>query len=158
MNLRILKKLSKRAAPMLPAMGDTRQQFAARKWENYGCPTGMDRKHWDRTRSCHDEIWGEMIKTPAADGRGWIAIRAPSQPRKGTIMVGSMEGYYEPEWNETSAWLAFEDLLYIHYTDWEAEAKDETAGLLRPLDTVSQKFAAARDMIAELNASREARP
>lgn len=35
MNLRILKKLSKRAAPYLVPLGDTREQFLAEKDENY---------------------------------------------------------------------------------------------------------------------------
>lgn len=160
-NLRILKKLSKRAAPLLAAMGDKREQFPARRWENYGCPTGMERKHWERTRSVHDEVWGGTIKTPAADGRGWIALSPPDHPLKGTIMVGSVEGYYEPEWSETSAWLAFCDLVYIHFTDWAAEAEaetdDEPPRLLRPLDTVGQLFDAARDMIVERSTNRAAK-
>ena len=44
MNLRTLKKLSKRAAPLLPLLGDDRKQFPAERWDNYTGLLIMDRK------------------------------------------------------------------------------------------------------------------
>lgn len=164
MNLRTLKKLSKRAAALLPAMGDDRQQFRAEPYDNYGLGAAIkDRKHWERRR-CYagyeprngwlDPAMHE-VKYVSRTGHT-VLMSPPSCPRKGTIMVGAVSGYYEPEWDEETAWSSFCDLLYAHFTDWAAEAEDEPAALLRPLDTVTEKFAAATVMIAELSASRAA--
>jgi hypothetical protein len=149
MNLRTLKKLSKRAAPLLPILGDHRQQFRAERGDNYLKCQITDRKHWERGRSVHaDCISDREIKTPARDGNGWVYIHPPHHPRKGTVMVGAMSGYYEPEWDEETAWDALKDLVYVHFTDWG----EDDALLTRQLDTVGDFFAAAADMIAELAA------
>lgn len=148
MNLRTLKKLSKRAAPLLPLLGDRRKQFRAEKDDNYTGLLLRDRKHFERRRTVHGEgRWGSFegeIKRPAADGSGWVYMRPPSHPRKGTIMVGAISGYYEPEWDEETAWEALSEYVFCHFTDWSLTEPV----LLRRLDTPRAIFTAARDIIA----------
>lgn len=150
MNLRILKKLSKRAAPLLPKLGDRREQFRA-SGDNYiGGTMITARKHWERGRSVHaDCIRQYEIKHPARDGRGWIYMAPPDHPRKGTIMVGAVSGYYEPEWDEETAWTALDELVRCHFTDWHPD-HEGTPRLLRPLNTAREILRAALDMAAEL--------
>lgn len=148
MNLRILKKLSARAAPLLPLLGDHREQFKAEHDDNYHGLLIRDRKHFDRCRSVHDEVYGELaFKTPARDGRGWINHSPPSHPRKGTVMVGGMGCGDEPEWNEETAWEALSQLVFWNFVDVNGETLDVTP--TRELKTPSQVFAAAADLIAE---------
>lgn len=145
MNLRTLKKLSKRAAPLLPLLGDTRGQFPAERDDNYTGLIITDRKHWERMRSVHPDLWDEHeIKTPAKDGNGWIRLSSPCHPRKGTIMVGALEGYYEPEWYEKTAWEALQDIVFIEFTEW---GEDECS-LTRRLNTPSDILRAAESLVA----------
>lgn len=148
MNLRILKKLSKRAAPLLAQLGDRREQFAARKDENYHGILILARKHWERGRSVHPDVGRDLeIKTPAADGKGWVYLHPPYHPRKGTIMVGAVSGYYEPEWDEECAWTALENIVYWHFTDYDPETEDLVP--TRFFRTPRDLLAAAREIIAE---------
>lgn len=150
MNLRTLKKLSKRAAPILPALGDKREQFRARRDNFIGGTLIMARKHWERGRSVHDECIRQYeIKRPAPKGHGWLWMAPPHHPRKGTVMVGAMSGYYEPEWDEECAWSALENIVRCHFTDWHP-GHEGTPKLLRPLGTAREILRAARDMAAEL--------
>ncbi|WP_434619255.1 hypothetical protein [Azospirillum sp. B2RO_4] len=106
MNLRILKKLSKKAAPLLAHFGvGPDEMFLATKGENYiGGTLIMDRSCWERGRSVHARCIGQhQHKKPAADGRGWVYMNPPSHPLKGTPMVGRMSGGEEPEWDECTA-------------------------------------------------------
>lgn len=165
MNLRTLKKLSKRAAPYLPILGDNRQQFPAVGDENYHHGFIGDRKHWERGR-CHPSYearnsWtsarGAEIVRKTRSGRT-IVIRPPVHPRKGTIMVGATTGYFEPEWDEQCAWSALENIVRDHFTDWDSLIRDTEDGksdeapaggyLTRDLSTVSQIFRAADEMVA----------
>lgn len=171
MNLRTLKKLSKRAAPLLPLLGDDREQFPSGKWENYHHAFIGDRKHWERGR-CHPTYEGrnswttprgaEIVFTTRAGRR--IVIQPPVHPRKGTIMVGAMSGYYEPEWDEQCAWSALERIVVDRFTDWdlvEVWEEREFAGdddqesdwqvgdaLTRDLSSPALILAAAREIIA----------
>jgi hypothetical protein len=149
MNLRILKKLSKRAAPLLVALGHGQEQFPAAKDENYHGMLIRDRKHWERI-SCHpkyeaiagrDEI---LFKTQKGK---LIVMRPPDHPLKGTIMVGGMSGYYEPEWDEECAWKALSDTVFWTFTDYDEEADDLKP--TRELRTPAAILQAAREMIAE---------
>lgn len=147
MNLRILKKLSKRAAPYLPLLGDDRRQFPAEKHDNYTGLMITARKHFERGRSVHAELYGEgMIKTPAKDARGWVYAKPPVHPRKGTIMVGALEGYYEPEWDEETAYEALLDIVYSESTEW---GEDGPCALTRDLSSVGLIFAAADQLVAQ---------
>lgn len=146
MNLRTLKKLSKRAAPLLPLLGEHRKQFPAVRGDNYIGIVIRARKHWERGRSVHADLMREeQVKKPAADGNGWIYMHPPDQPRKGTIMVGALCGYYEPEWVEHSAWEALLDYVYHHFCNWDGENPVPTRRFRRPADIL----AAAREMIRE---------
>lgn len=146
MNLRTLKKLSKRAAPLLPLLGDTRQQFPAERWDNYTGLVIRARKHWDRS-PCHPsyEPWSDRsIKVTTRAGQT-IAMSPPSHPLKGTVMVGAVTGYYEPEWDEQTAYEALLSIVRVEFTDWID--RDEVPPLTRRLDTPSHVFAAARDLV-----------
>lgn len=150
MNLRILKKLSKRAAPLLPLLGDRREQFRAERWENYTGLLVRSRKHFERMRSAHGQCIHEgEIKRRAADGNGFVAMWPPHHPRKGTVMVGAVSGYYEPEWDEETAWESLLNRVHDHFTDWSEEPATPT----RLLPTPSAVFAAAADMLAEMEAA-----
>lgn len=52
-SLRSLKKLSKRAVPLLLLLGDHREQFRAEKGANHTNTPILARKHWERGRSVH---------------------------------------------------------------------------------------------------------
>lgn len=155
-NLRILKKLSKKAAPLLAVLGDSREQFPA---EDGNACIGIilkDRKHFARGRSCHADLISQgEIKKPAADGRGWVWMRPPYGPREDTIMVGSMVGYYEPEWEEESAWEALHSLVVALCTKWPTDI-DETPTLTRRLDSPSDILRAARELAASAAARKAA--
>ena len=151
MNLRILKKLSKRAAPLLPLLGDDRQQFPAIKGDNYHGMIGFPRKNFERGRSVHADVMREgEIKTPAKDGNGWVYQWPPYHPLKGTVMVGATTGYYEPEWDEESAWGALNNLVWATFTDWSGE--DPVP--LRTFNGPGDIFLAAHELIAAAKASR----
>ena len=157
MNLRTLKRLSKRAAPLLPLLGNDRKQFPAVKGDNYVKSNVLARKHWERSR-CHPSYEGHgadpyIIYTTRAGHR--MVMRPPYHPRKGTIMVGSMEGYYEPEWDEETAWDALAAMVHCHYTDWDNFGTSTPVIRLRKLDTPAQVIRAALDMIAELEPAHD---
>lgn len=147
MNLRTLKKLSKVAAPILPLLGDHREQFRSVLGEdNYIGGTFISaRKHWERRRTAHGGGGrGREILVPARDGRGWVRHCAPDHPRKGTVMVGATSGYYEPEWDEETAWTALERLVRSHFTDWS----EDGPVVLRKFRFPRDVLAAARELIA----------
>lgn len=158
MNLRTLKKLSKKAAPFLPMLGDEREQFPAERGENYHGLRIRDRKCWERSR-CHQSYKGhgnEIVSNTRAGHR--IVMREPYHPLKGTIMVGSISGYYEPEWDEETAWGAMHNLVAMHFTDWETAAKTGvTPKLTRPLKTYQQIFIGAEELAKKMAAENIAR-
>lgn len=106
MNLRILKKLSKRAAPHMVALGFTSKQFSAERWEDYTGTTGHDRKHWDRhrVRNAMEPRRGDVIKEPRQGGGCIILSEQYIHPWPGTVMLGWNVGYETPEWEEDDAW------------------------------------------------------
>lgn len=153
MNLRILKKLSKRAAPLLPLLGDTRKVFHAEKNDSYVSIHGCDRKHWERLSCDHPMPGrGKIIYTPRHGGKQ-IVMWSPSNPLKGTAMVGAMSGYEEPEWDEQSAWESLCDLVWNHFTTWEdvtdscGDCEWPTPTCSRDLSTPKLVFAAAQEML-----------
>lgn len=149
MNLRILKKLSKRAAPYLPLLGDRREQFPARPGDNYHGLIVSARKHWERSH-CHPnyEPWNpsEAIVWTTRAGRRAL-MKMPSHPWPGTIMVGETSGYYEPEWSEECAYAALANLVYWHFTEWSDEGEPRPTRRIRaPRDI----FRGADQMIEDL--------
>ena len=82
---------------------------------------------------------------------GLAGLNSP-HPLAGTLMVGEVSGYYEPEWDEETAWGALYGLVHLHFTDWaEAVRKgiDFVPRRTRKLDTPDEIFAAADDMVRE---------
>lgn len=135
MNLRILKKLSKRAAPILKLLEGAHfgklDHYPAHTRDGFGylSTTGFDRKHWDRDESVHRELWRsrDILLEPrsrADTDRPYIKVTEPSMCWDGTPMVGWMSGYEEPEWEERTAWEYLEDLVRSHTMD---AAYDSTA-------------------------------
>lgn len=152
MNLRIHKKLCKRAAPLLPLLGDKRKQYKAQKWDcSFGhgglCP--CDFKHWERHYARNP--FSDSYKVRPRHDKHWIVLHHPDSPLKGTVMVGSMSGYYEPEWSEETAWESLCRIVEDRFSDWPEEVMDEGGWpkLTRDLSNVSKVFAAARDIISE---------
>lgn len=159
MNLRIHKKLCKRAAPLLPQLGDKREQFKA---GNSDCYFGQGRlypcdfKHWERTRARFP--FEPCIKVQPKDGGSWIVLRRPDNPLKGTVMVGSMCGYYEPEWEEETAYESLCRLVEDHFTEWDGMSFDDETGypsfvITRNLSTPAFVFKAVQEMLAAKRAA-----
>lgn len=150
MNLRTLKKLSKRASPLLGQLGDNREQFRSEKGE--GCISILiaDRKHWRRGQ-CYPAYEGRNDWSSPRGAQRLFTTRAgrtmvmspPYSPPKGTIMVGAMSGYYEPEWDEESAWEALETIVRDHFTDWDEDGPTP----LRTFRTPADILRGARDII-----------
>lgn len=156
MNLRVLKKLSKRAAPYLPLLGDARKQFVAEPFENYHGLVISAKKHWERSEAVHGDVFrayeGAYAIAPmcrVGTRLPFIHIKPPSHPWAGTIMVGAMEGYYEPEWDEETAWGALCKMVFAEFTDWDAYVREDVSGriLTRRLRTPADILRAADDMI-----------
>ncbi|WP_241295748.1 hypothetical protein [Burkholderia stabilis] len=152
MNLRILKKLSKRAAPLLPLLGDDREQFRADdSCKSFTGVGGHDFKHWDRMSVPHGKRERGSRKYQPKHGRHWIVISEPWQPWKGTVMVGESVGYYEPEWEEHTAWEALQHAVLGHFTDWNEDGPIA----LRKFDTPGDYFRAAHEIIAAAARAQE---
>ena len=113
MNLRILKKLSKRALPMAEQAGLLKGQECFVAANSDECYTGI---------------------------RGFDTVL------KGTPMVGAMEGYYEPEWEERTVWEELCGWLYCSITDWRADPPELECP--RPKNP-AQIFDKARKLIRE---------
>lgn len=155
MNLRILKKLSKRAAPLLPLLGENRKVFKCDEGGDIGFYI-MDRKHWERMcvhhggASCQSR---PTLKYKVRRGTHWIVMWAPHDAWPGTMMVGAMSGYYEPEWSEQTAWEALLDIVWDHFTELEyvtdstGDAEWPTPTCTRDLSTPTLVLAAAREII-----------
>lgn len=143
MNLRILKKLSKRAAPLVVALGDSRERFKSEKWEgeNPYSRQAFERKHWRRCQARYP-IDGDPKYMPR-HGKQWIVFREPSSPLKGTEMFGSMDGYYEPEWGDKPAWAVLTEYVLSETTDWNTEELRATRHFSNP----SEILAFARQMV-----------
>ncbi|MBX8803372.1 iron-containing alcohol dehydrogenase family protein [Ochrobactrum sp. MR28] len=153
MNLRTLKKLSKRAAPLILLLGDDRQQFTATKGEDHHETFIGDRKHWDRRRCAPNykgrNDWGisrgaEIVFTTRKGNQ--VVMHTPWHPRKGTIMVGAISGYYQPEWDEKDAWSALDNIVRSHFELYSDEG--DFLGLSRVLKTPKHILVAALEILA----------
>lgn len=148
MNLRTLKKLSKRAAPLIAALGDRRDQFRAEKGENYTGTVITDRKHWER----HTTVWksaepntSHRIFFRTRAGRIAYMTNSYIHPLKGTVMVGAVSGGEEPEWDEETAWDSLREMVWWHFAHYDGTQAAPTP--TRSLRTPAEVFAAAADMI-----------
>lgn len=130
MNLRILKKLSKRAAPHMVALGFTNKQFLAERWEDYTESGRHDRKHWERRRArypmeCHSDI---QIKPRQGEGMV-ILSQQYMHPWPGTVMLGWTVGYEEPEWEENDAWTLLRRDVQDHWMEFrEIDGAEDESG------------------------------
>jgi hypothetical protein len=152
-NLRTLKKLSKRAAPLLVKLGDMREQFPSERGDNYHGYLITARKHWERRRVRPDYRPRNEYRTKrGAEILYWsraghpILLRTPTHPLKGTIMAGGNDCGEQPEWYECSAWGALEDLVRGHFTDWSGDGPIKTRTFKNP----SEILQGARDIIKEM--------
>lgn len=154
MNLRILKKLSKRAALLLPLLGDCRDQFPAGKDDSDTSIGGCDRKHWERLSVSHGEKPWRGIKFKVKRAERWVVMYPPTSPLKGTVMVGEMSGYYEPEWSEQTAWEALRAAVFEDCTDWTEHGFTIT----RDLSTTRHVLAAARELANKATLDSQSTP
>lgn len=157
MNLRTLKKLSKRAAALLPLLGQDLKQFAAAPAESYHGEFIGERKHWDRHTikadyspfvTWNNRLGKSIVFTSRAGHR--VLMRPPAHPRKGTIMVGYVNGGMEPEWVEECAWSALVQTVLDAHTDW---SDPDSPTILRVLRKPSHILRAAEEMAALRNAA-----
>lgn len=121
MNLRILKKLSSRAAPYLAPLGDRRGQFRAVKAENFTSTVIYDHKG-------KPNQWAE--------------------PLKGTIMVGAVSGYYEPEWDEETAWDSLKGIIRWSFVEYDQDADELRSTREINFRRPGEVFRAAEDLLA----------
>lgn len=158
MNKRILKKLSKRAEPLLAALGRTPKEFYISEGDSYTSSTGHDRKHWERNRARYPlNLRGEIHIQPRT-GEGVIVLDENYlNPWPGTVMLGWMVGYYEPEWEEDDAWSFLKSLVRDTFMEVrEVPESDDGLGCpamdwvcLRRLRNPSQILRAVPELIAQ---------
>jgi hypothetical protein len=158
-NLRILKKLSKRAAPLLAALDDPRRggskHFVSDANDPGNASTGgHDRKHWERSHAVHGDAFGDAIamrvRNPGSARYPFIHVRPPYNVWPGTPMVGWTSGYEEPEWEEHDAWAHLCDIVFwaTHDVAWGDEGEADVVPLERcrnPRDILMK----ARSLVAE---------
>lgn len=135
MNLRILKKLSKRAMPLLSELGLARNHWLPEDGEGeIRHLMGFDRKHMERHRCSNpDLIYGggekliRLARRPIS-GRAFIAMIEPSEPWAGTPSITWSSSYESYECDGETAWEHLEIHVRDAVTDYEvtgdAEAGD----------------------------------
>ena len=133
MNLRTLKKFSKRAVPYLDRVGDKRERYPAEKGDSYVGLVVRDMNKLDRHPSAHRKVIAKEthVATIAPKGRKgtkfpYVKLHYPCHPLKGTIMVGVMCGYEEPEWDEQTAWEAL--LRWVYNQHFWYDPDTDTSG------------------------------
>jgi hypothetical protein len=159
MNLRILKKLSKRAAPLLAALGVTDKQFPAERWEDYTESSGHDRKHRERRRARHPmEPRHTDIHLKPRRGQGVVVLsEAHLHPWPGTIMLGWNVGYETPEWEENDAWSILERTVLDHWTEYREVDVDEDVGHVGYALIIHRRFRNPSDIFRAVPEVVEAR-
>lgn len=156
MNLRVLKKLSKRAAPYLAKLGDSREIFASNERAGGIATLITERKHmrrWPRPKAINRVSDGPHDIVARRPGGGVTVFRQPSDPRKGTLMVGSMSGHETPEWDEEDCWQALRSIVFAHFTDWDLMEAGGSSSPARPLiqrdlSSPSMVFKAADELVS----------
>ncbi len=64
-------------------------------------------------------------------------------------MVGSMVGYYEPEWEEECAWVALENAVYLRFLEPDSSSEYDGGQMVtRDLSSPVLILAAARELVA----------
>lgn len=163
MNLRILKKLSKKAAPLVKVLCPDLDHYVTDRGEGDCDVYGMDRKHWERHGSSHgDRLNDSEIITQPKCRRGtrypYLRIRQPGTPMRGTIEVGRESGYYEREWMGYTAWNCLVEDMNIHVTDWVEDGTYDELGFMPNLvPVVSQRLRNPADILRLARAKVEAK-
>jgi hypothetical protein len=129
-NLRILKKLSKRASPLVADMCCDHRltHFVVEGRDGDTSVIGHDRKHWNRHRAAYSEPWGRsevFVLARTAGAHPFICLCEPSTPWDGTPSVGWTSGYYEREWEERTAWEYLLEQVENHTIDWLQVGEDD---------------------------------
>lgn len=153
MNLRTLKKLSKRAAPYLSKIGDTREQFLAKKDENYHGLIIRDMNRLERCASAHADVTCEQTHVATISPRcragtqyPFVKLSLPCHPLKGTPMVGDVSGYYEPEWDEETAWTALRNWVVGQFFGYDSKTNEVFC--TRTFSTPGEIFDAADELLS----------
>lgn len=149
MNARILKKLCKRAAPLLHLLGDTREQFRT-NWREHGGGWG-----YARFDVKHIERWPRLM--PDGSHRTLPNKSGYIRPFHGTVGIGATVGYEEPEWTDEPAYDALVHFVHGHFTQWEDwdQESDSYPTCSRKLHHPALVFAAAHDAIREIQESKQ---
>jgi hypothetical protein len=126
------------------------------------CAPVCEKKHWERNRVLNETmleqrafggVWAGPIKHNKEGKPYRVVMRPPLHPRKGTPMVGFMEGYDQPEWYEMDAWYALCQLVEGHVFVYDPVT--EKTSTSSPIETPAQVLAIAREMVAtRCNAAR----
>lgn len=154
MNLRILKKLSKRAVPLLHQIGETRTVFPAEKEENYHGMIIRDMTRLERFGSSNtDKMTAHLhVATIAPKCRQgtrhpYVKCYLSPHPIKGTPMVGGMSGYYEPEWSEETAYGVL--LRWVRNNFFKYDPKTENCRFTGSFKNSSDVFRAATELLSQ---------
>jgi hypothetical protein len=153
MNLRILKKLSKRALPYLAHNPHQwGKPFLAEKGDNYTGVRITAHNDMERSLSMRGDPFGEgavAYKPRRQEGRQYpyVVLRPARHPKKGTPMFGWMDGGEQPEWDETTAWETFQDWVVGNYSEFETNTANLV--LTRRLKTPSDFFRAADELLTQ---------
>lgn len=102
MNPRILKKLTRKAEPIIICLGLT---------------AGLE-----RVLSGTD---GDLEQTVQVDRKHRMRYRGGKVSRHfsqlpGTVGYGGMSGYFEPEWSDRCSWSMLKEFVIESFTDWES--------------------------------------
>lgn len=100
MNPRILKKLSKKAEPIIAALGLTKgleRCLSGHEGDVETCVV-VDLKH--RTRYPGGRFGDSFEQIP------------------GVVGYGEMSGYYEPEWRDRCCWSILKDFVFESFDEW----------------------------------------
>lgn len=155
MNLRKMKKLSKRAVPLLEALGHGKQIFLSVKDEGDLKTIINEKKHWNRCPARNVELaevvqgFGYRPKCREQRTHKFIIVYPPSAPLKGTPMIGWDEGFCAHEWHEETCWEFLCSIVFWHFVDEKVRFDSVELVATRDFSKPHQVLAAAREMIAE---------
>lgn len=105
MNARILKKLCKRAHPLLLQL----QTFTHIRGQEIFVVTGGEEPAWQWWRRKWDRKHLSRFERRSRRPTVWIPVL------DGTVGVGCMSGYYDPEWLDAPAIDALRDVVMDHF-------------------------------------------
>lgn len=100
MNPRILKKLTRKAEPIIVALGLTQhlERCVSGPYGDIETCCKVDRKHRWRSRNGTFSHYFDQLH--------------------GTVGYGCVSGYYEPEWDDNCCWSMLKDYVFESFTDW----------------------------------------